>query len=86
MTKKINTIIGKDVIEALHLGQAFAALKCSYEGARGVMYTFTRKKLEQRVRQILTDKKTPAPQENGERRLSEALRGICPKCSKVKDP
>ena len=76
----------KDVIEALHLGQAFAALKCSYEGARGVMYTFTRKKLEQRVRQILTDKKTPAPQENGERRLSEALRGICPKCSKVKDP
>jgi fructokinase len=74
----------KDVIEALHFGQAFAALKCSYEGARSVMYAFTRKKLEQRVRQILTDEKTPALQDNAEIRLNEEIRYICPKC-KIKN-
>jgi sugar/nucleoside kinase (ribokinase family) len=84
--KGLKSATEKDIIKALRFGQAFAALKCSYEGARGVMYAFTKKKLEQRVSRILTDKKTPAIQENGERQISEALRCICPKCSKVKDP
>lgn len=70
----------KNVIEALRFGQAFAALKCNYEGARGVMYAFTRKKLEQHVRQILINEKTPALLENAEKQLGEALRCICPKC------
>jgi len=73
-----------NVIEALRFGQAFAALKCNYEGARGVMYAFRREKLEQQVRQILTLENPPVLRENPETRLNEALRYICPKCQTKK--
>lgn len=69
-----------DVIEALQFGQALAAFKCGYEGARGVMYTISRKKLEREVERIRTYEQPLTTRESPETEFSEVLRHICPRC------
>ena len=69
-----------DVIEALQFGQALAAFKCGYEGARGVMYTISRKKLEREVERIRTYEQPLTTRESPETESSEVLRHICPRC------
>jgi len=80
----LKTATERDVVQALKIGQGFSAIKCHYEGARGVMYALLRKELETRVRQIVIHKKTPLFAGNKKQQLSESLRGICPKCSEIK--
>lgn len=79
-THSFNDATEDDVIEALQFGQALAAFKCGYEGARGVMYAVSRKELEREVGRILTHEQPLTAREGPEVGFSEALRHICPRC------
>jgi fructokinase len=46
----------KDVLNALLFGQALAALKCEYKGARGIMYHITKNELEIATLALLNEK------------------------------
>jgi hypothetical protein len=73
---------GKErVLKALSLGQAFAALNCRYEGARGSMYCLDRIQLKSAVEDIMAGRelKTTA-QRNIPNTVDRLLYSICGNC------
>lgn len=80
-TQSFNDATEGDVIEALQFGQALAAFKCGYEGARGVMYTVSKKELEREVERILTHEQPLTARENSETEFREVLKHLCPRCA-----
>ncbi|MBI4963170.1 MAG: carbohydrate kinase [Desulfomonile tiedjei] len=72
----------KEIIQALQLGQALAALNCCFEGARGGMYALDKARFDQWVKALAneTQEETCAfdqiVQMPGEKRTS-----ICPSCT-----
>ncbi len=72
----------EDVEGALRLGQALAAVKCGYEGARGPMYALTKREFKAAVTRVL-EGETPASAEaerDSEGELAALLDVICPSC------
>lgn len=72
----------KDIEAALRLGQALAAVKCKFEGARGTMYSLNKRKLEVTVAGILKGN-VPSCVEEGpnDSKSGNLLRDFCPNCS-----
>ena len=69
----------KEIEDALRLGQALAAVKCRYEGARGVMYAMSKKRFEAAV--VEPERRCPSfEKEDNESELGNFLRTICPNC------
>jgi len=67
--------------DALNLGQALAALKCCYEGPRGVMYSLKKKQIEISVQKILEGGSLPMlTGELNAQVFQESLKAICPSC------
>ncbi|MCX6000420.1 MAG: hypothetical protein NTU41_12795 [Chloroflexi bacterium] len=75
-----NIAVEKNISLALRFGQALAALKCGYQGARGVMYALKRRHFDQEVQRIVAREQMPASRDNSSLRLGETLASICPKC------
>lgn len=79
--REIKEVSEEEIEEALRLGQALAAVKCGYEGARGVMYAMTRGKLEAAVTGILRgDAPSCIEEEIDDSELGKLLKAICPGC------
>ncbi len=78
--QSFNNATEKDIKEALRFGQALAAFKCGYEGARGVMYAVSKSELEREVKRILTHEQPLISSEGPETGFSEVLQHICPRC------
>jgi fructokinase len=70
-----------EIEDALNLGQALAALKCRYEGPRGIMYALTKEQLEAAVEKTLDGGPLPSFAEDlNSDQLRETLKAICPSC------
>jgi fructokinase len=72
----------EDLEGALRLGQALAAVKCGYEGARGPMYGLTKPQFQAAVARVL-EGETPTSAEaeaDSENQLAALLGTICPSC------
>jgi fructokinase len=69
--------------DALRLGQALAAMKCRYEGARGVMYALTKRRLQAAVKGILKGEAPVIEEDMDDRRLRGLLKAICPSCDTI---
>ncbi len=78
--QSFNNASEKDIKEALRLGQALAAFKCGYGGARGVMYAVSKNELEREVQRILTHEEPLTFREGTETGFREVLQHICPRC------
>ncbi len=78
--QSFNNASEKDIKEALRLGQALAAFKCGYGGARGVMYAVSKSELEREVKRILTHEEPLTSREGAETGFREVLQHICPRC------
>lgn len=79
--KRLREVSGERIEGALRLGQALAALKCRYEGARGPMYGLSKKQLEAAVRGImLGESPTCMDEEMDDSSLWNLLKAICPSC------
>ncbi|WP_316740655.1 hypothetical protein [Pedobacter antarcticus] len=52
----VKSINEEDVISALKFGQAFSALNCMFEGARGLMYQFKRNELLEYIEPIMSQR------------------------------
>lgn len=73
----------EDIEGALRLGQALAAVKCRYEGARGTMYVLRKKQLETIVKGILNDNDSGCiVNETDDGKLRNILETICPSCDR----
>jgi fructokinase len=73
----------RKIEHALSLGQALAALKCRYEGPRGIMYALKKDQLEVAVQKILEGGPLPTLTDDlGLQKLQKALKTICPRCLK----
>ena len=71
----------EEIEDALRLGQALAAVKCRYEGPRGVMYALGKEKLEAAVIDSLNGNAPSCVEEEGnDSKLGKILRAICPSC------
>jgi fructokinase len=74
----------REIKEALNLGQALAAMKCRYEGPRGIMYALKKDQLEMAVLKTLAGGPLPSlADEPDSRELRQALKAICPSCPKM---
>lgn len=75
----------KDIEATLNFGQALAALNCYFEGARGGMYSISKREFEALVREIWNG---TSPLESTEEKESnqtwKVFRCICPYCLKKK--
>jgi fructokinase len=72
------------VEDALNLGQALAALKCRYEGPRGIMYALIKVQFENAVQKTLDGGPLPDLADAVDSpALREALTAICPSCSQI---
>lgn len=73
-----------DVENALRFGQGLAALKCKYEGARGLMYNLSKDKVSSLIHKIIN---CEILEETGSTIASETKKNIfqcfCPSCSKT---
>lgn len=49
----LNSLTKATVTEALHYGQALAALNCQFEGARGAMYQLPKPRFQEKVRGLI---------------------------------
>jgi len=73
----------EEIEEALRLGQALAAIKCRYEGARGAMYALSKKKFEAAVAGSLNgDTPFRTEEERDGSELGNFLKTICPSCNR----
>jgi fructokinase len=73
----------EEIEKALRLGQALAAVKCRYEGPRGVMYMLTKNKFEAAVTRIFSGNfPTCAEEESKDADIEKILETICPSCDK----
>jgi fructokinase len=71
------------IVKALELGQAMAALNCSYEGARGGMYTMNIGEFECLIKEIIKRKIVVDPMKEAlPQHLSEMFTCLCPECQK----
>lgn len=72
---------GQDIIHSLKHGQAFAALNCRFEGARGAMYQLSQSKFIEAVATIEAEE----PSVYEERKISLAQEistcAVCPSCA-----
>jgi fructokinase len=55
-----DTLTSEDITTAINFGQALAALKCHYTGARGVMYYISKDKLKTLIQDIWENQSVPA--------------------------
>ncbi len=79
--RRLKDATGEEIESALRLGQALAAVKCGHEGARGAMYSLSRKKLEAAVTGILRGDAPPCvEEETDDSELGDLLKAICPSC------
>ncbi len=69
-----------EVESALRLGQALAALTCSYEGARGSMYAMDKKQFRAAIRRILEGANPSCRTEQLDSSLKELWKAVCPAC------
>ena len=74
--------VSSEVVDyALRFGQTLAALKCSFEGARGLMYAVSRESLQELVERAWCDSTLWDTFPNNHYTVpSKALRLICPNC------
>ena len=70
----------QDIIHSLKHGQAFAALNCQFEGARGVMYQMSQSKLTEAVATIEAEE--PTVHEGRRISMSKEIStsAVCPSC------
>jgi fructokinase len=66
---------------ALNVGQGLAALKCGYEGPRGMMYSVKTDQLEANLEQLIERRPLSNIADAIEAHaIPEAIKGICPSC------
>lgn len=71
----------QDVEDALRFGQALAALKCGYEGARGLMYSISSNKLESLLSNLNNgDLEKPLSLPTPRFSTNTSLPTLCPSC------
>ena len=70
--------------DSLRFGQAIGAIKCHFEGARGIMYSITRRKFEELFRTVWAERGRVEVSEDvvspASRRIMDR---ICPHCARV---
>ena len=72
-----------EITEALNLGQALAAVNCSFEGARGAMYSLTRMEVETRVESFVTRNASTDSAVFSELKVhTSSMALVCPGCRK----
>jgi fructokinase len=69
-----------DVLKALLFGQALAALKCGYKGARGIMYQISKNEIELATRALLNGKYTDLGSCAQYSNSSQTLKKLCSSC------
>lgn len=75
----------KRVVQAIEIGQAMAALNCSYEGARGGMYNMGRYDFEILIKQILKSRIVDnSNKEELSSDISNVMSCLCPSCCEKK--
>ena len=72
----------EDIDDLLTFGQALAALNCSYEGARGLMYGISKKRLQSLVNHVIQGKNPGVSLEQSQRE-NKVFELICPRCKSV---
>jgi fructokinase len=80
----IHEVSNQAIEHAVKFGQTLAAIKCSFEGARGLMYSVTRERLAELVKQIWDSSniQTVLPS-SLYTTPSEGLHLICPNCHRT---
>jgi fructokinase len=72
----------REVEEALRFGQMLAALKCGYEGARGLMYNLERRELQSIICRLTKDEHFElTPPTTTYKSEQDQLRNVCPACA-----
>jgi sugar/nucleoside kinase (ribokinase family) len=80
--KQFNT---KQIEEALHIGQAMAAMKCRYIGPRGIMYSVSKNQFDLALQKTLDGGPLPTFAEDLDSpEVRRALEAICPRCPNPK--
>lgn len=81
----LENLTENNIIEALKLGQAMAALNCYYEGARGGMYVLERDEFNKAIKRILDNQAVNEASTNKvPKELDELFLKLCPGCRKIK--
>jgi fructokinase len=74
----------KQIKEALNVGQALAAIKCRFEGPRGIMYYLKKDQLEVAFRKTLDGGPLPTLSDDlTSPEVQQSLKAICPRCPKI---
>lgn len=82
--RQFQNVSNDDVEYALKFGQTLAALKCFFEGARGLMYSLSKESLKELVERAWCDSPVFDTLPNSRYAMpSEAPRLICPNCHKT---
>ena len=76
----LDDITFDQVTDALHYGQALAAWNCSFEGARGGMYSATRVKFNREIAKIITNGSYTHTTRAKSSIISRHELSICPSC------
>lgn len=75
------TSVNKEEVEsALRLGQAFGALACGYEGARGGMYDLDKKQFFAAIKRIIRGSSPRCRGELPNANLLKIWKAVCPAC------
>jgi fructokinase len=70
------------LMDALRFGQALAALNCSFDGARGLMYALNRTRVMKAAERMLADDVPSLPKGGGPTKHAPRSRGGCVVCAK----
>lgn len=68
---------------AIALGQGLAALSCNYEGARGIMYALTKRRIQSKINELLAGAKQHSVEdkEDTDPKVEAQLSSVCPNCA-----
>jgi sugar/nucleoside kinase (ribokinase family) len=79
-SRALHTLGEDDVLEALRYGQALAAWNCSFEGARGGMYTVSKDDFKKAISQIIRGQSRTHSSNTTLTDAQETLAIFCPNC------
>jgi len=76
---KAKVLTEKEVEDVLAFAQALAALNCSYEGARGLMYSVPKRRLDRLVSHVMQGR-SPEISHEGLHQEKKVFELMCPRC------
>ena len=75
----LNNLLKSSIKEAMLFGQSLSALNCSFEGARGLMYKFNKREINEMVKKIMRKKYVQINNNKKYRKKNKDMI-ICPMC------